>query len=204
MNTENMSKAFDSFDIDLLDRPARYKVLTGAVVPRPIAWVCSRSEFGLNLAPFSQFMILAVDPGLLAFSVGPRESAESKDTLVNVTTFPEFVINMAPDDMAAQVQESSGEFPREIDEVKVLGLSLLQSSVIGVPRLDCADVSFECKLHGIHTFADAPNHMVVGRVVQMHVKHGYMSAGKIDPRLHRPLARIGGRNYLRRGEIVSV
>ena len=47
-----------------------YDLFAGCVVPRPIAWVSTIGKDGvLNLAPFSFFMGVAVDPPLLAISV---------------------------------------------------------------------------------------------------------------------------------------
>ena len=65
-----------------------YKLLTGSVVPRPIAWVSTVSEDGVhNLAPFSFFTVASTKPAILAISIGQgsgeREGTE-KDTLANI------------------------------------------------------------------------------------------------------------------------
>ena len=50
-----------------------YKLLTGCVVPRPIAWISSVSDKGVvNLAPFSCYTIACTDPPMLGVSIGPR------------------------------------------------------------------------------------------------------------------------------------
>ena len=50
-------------DPDQLDTTSVYKLLTGAVVPRPIAWVSSRSGDGiLNLAPYSFYNMVSAYP----------------------------------------------------------------------------------------------------------------------------------------------
>ena len=47
-----------------------YRLMTGIVVPRPIAWVTSLSRKGvLNLAPFSAFTFVSQKPPMLAISV---------------------------------------------------------------------------------------------------------------------------------------
>ena len=82
---------FDHVDLSALNRAQRYKLLTGAVIPRPIAFVTTLGPDGIvNAAPFSQFVILAVDPGLLGVSIGPRDGGR-KDTLVNIEASREFV-----------------------------------------------------------------------------------------------------------------
>ena len=57
-----------------------YRLMTGIVVPRPIAWVTSLSRNGvLNLAPFSAFTFVSQKPPMLAISVG-RKAGIYKDT----------------------------------------------------------------------------------------------------------------------------
>ncbi|MGO2898835.1 MAG: flavin reductase family protein, partial [Lactococcus cremoris] len=45
-----------SYQADELDEKTVYKLLSGSIVPRPIAWVTSQNSDGLvNVAPFSFF-----------------------------------------------------------------------------------------------------------------------------------------------------
>lgn len=199
------SDEFDCFDLALLTRAERYKILTGAVIPRPIAFVTSLGPDGLvNAAPFSQFVILAVDPGLLGFSVGPRlAGSHPKDTLANVRAAREFVINMVPEGWEDVVQRASDEHPADVSEVDLLGFRTTPSTRIKTPRLSGSKIQFECVLDQIVNFGDAPNHLVVGKVVAMHVKSGLAQDCKIDPKAYSPIARIGGRNYVRLGDLVK-
>lgn len=204
MNTSVNAHAYERFELGELGYDDRYKLLTGAVIPRPIAWVGSMNAQGkLNLAPFSQFVIVAVSPGLLGFSIGPRPEGD-KDTLLNIQRMGEFVINSVRQDMGVAVQESSRNFPPEVSEAEHLGLTLIPSEVVSVPRIAEANIHFECRTHRILELGDAPNHFVIGEIVAMHVREGFTSNYKIDPLQHSPLARIGGRNYVRFGEIESV
>ena len=71
------------------------RVLTGVVVPRPIALVSTKSTDGIvNLAPFSFFNAVAYDPPTVVFSSSRRvgEKREKvKDTLANIEATGEFV-----------------------------------------------------------------------------------------------------------------
>lgn len=73
-----------------------YKLMIGSVVPRPIAWVSSKSKEGiLNLAPFSFFTIASRTPPTLLLSIGPgvgERAGTIKDTLTNICEVGEFVI----------------------------------------------------------------------------------------------------------------
>jgi flavin reductase (DIM6/NTAB) family NADH-FMN oxidoreductase RutF len=197
------TEAFDSVDLDNLSRAERYKMLTGAVIPRPIAFVTTIGPNGIiNAAPFSQFVIVAVDPGLLAISIGPRPGS-LKDTLLNIRASSEFVINMVPEGWENVVQECSTDQPADVSEVDQLGLATLPSVHIKPPRLADSKIQFECKLERIIELGDAPNHFVIGRVALMHVRQGLARDCKIDPKEHAPVARIGGRNYVRLGDFVE-
>jgi flavin reductase (DIM6/NTAB) family NADH-FMN oxidoreductase RutF len=198
------AETYEAIELSALTREQRYKMLTGAVIPRPIAFVSSIApNGGINVAPFSQFVIIAVDPGLLGISIGPRPGG-LKDTLVNIRRTGEFVINMVPEEWAQTVQVSSEAHPPDVSEVALLGLATVPSVHVLPPRLACCKIQFECKLAEVIEFGSAPNRFVVGEVVMMHVREGLTSNFKIDPRAYAPLARIGGRNYVRLGEIVSV
>jgi len=70
-----------------------YKILTSVVVPRPIAWVSTRSADGVdNLAPHSFFTVSCVDPPMVQFT-----SIGVKDSLRNVRATGEFVVCLAPE-----------------------------------------------------------------------------------------------------------
>ncbi len=79
-----------------------YGMLLNSVAPRPIAWVSTVSPSGQpNLAPFSFFNVVCVDPPLLAFAPGLRQPkqpeaghGEAKDTLRNIRETKEFVVNI--------------------------------------------------------------------------------------------------------------
>lgn len=198
------TRGFESVDLSALSRANRYKLITGAVVPRPIAFVTTCGAKGnVNAAPFSQFVIVAVDPGLLGISVGPRDSGR-KDTITNIETTGQFVINIVPDEWAEIVQLASQEHPADVSEVELLGLETIPSFHVTPPRLAASNIQFECRVHRICEFGDAPNHFVVGAVVAMHVREGLARDFKIDPHAHTPLARIGGRNYVKMGKVISV
>ncbi len=205
MNATDATRAeFDLVDLSTLSRAERYKLLTGAVIPRPIAFVTTLGPGGIvNAAPFSQFVILAVDPGLLGVSIGPRLGGP-KDTLVNIEASREFVINMVPEGWEQAVQTASEDHPPDVSEVELLGFETMPSLRVRPPRLAGSKIQFECELDQILHFGDAPNSLIVGKVVAMHIKSGLATDCRIDPKAYLPVARIGGRNYVRLGDVVEV
>jgi flavin reductase (DIM6/NTAB) family NADH-FMN oxidoreductase RutF len=193
---------FERIGLDEMNFTDRYKIFTGAVIPRPIAFVSSLNEDGtVNGAPFSSFMIASVEAGYLAFSVGPS-AAEEKETLRNVRRSEEFVINMVSENLAEQVQLCGDPHPQKTQKLELAGLRLVPSERIKTPRIADSNIQFECRLHIILRFGDS--HMVVGEVVLMHAKVGLVKNGKIDPLEYGALGRIAGRNYCTVRDIISV
>src|SRR5262245_45678836 len=118
-----------------------YKLLIGCVVPRPIAWVSSVDAQGVrNLAHFSYFMAIAHDPPTIAFSCSPRGvevpgQPGKKDTLSNVELTGEFVVNVVDDDLAEQMNVTSGDYDPEVDEFERAGLAAAPSVRVKAPRV---------------------------------------------------------------------
>ena len=77
-----------------LDRAAAYKLMTGAIVPRPVAWVTTRSVDGVvNAAPYSAYTLISPDPPLVVFHSSRRNG--DKDSARNIRATGEFVVNVA-------------------------------------------------------------------------------------------------------------
>src|SRR2546429_7459989 len=130
------------------DRTPRepYKVLTGYVLPRPIAGVTPVGPKGVvNAAQFSFFNVFCEDPPLCMFAVNLRPDGRLKDTLANIQRTGEFVVNLADEPLARAMHETSGDFPPDIGEPGYLGLKLAPSSKVAVPRLADAPWAMECK-----------------------------------------------------------
>src|SRR6185437_11067086 len=90
-----------------------YRLLVGVVTPRPIAWVTTLSPAGVvNLAPFSFFNAFGANPPIVIFSPTLRRDGSKKDTLINLESLGEFVLNAATAPLAEQVNLTSKEIPR--------------------------------------------------------------------------------------------
>lgn len=174
-----------------------YKLLTGAVVPRPIAWVSSMSEeSGLNLAPYSFFTVASRNPPTICFSIGPgtgEREGTVKDTLANIEKQKEFVVNIVNVENANQMQESAKSFAPEIDEFKEAGLTPIESKIVRVPRVKEAPINMECTLEKVIQLGT--DSLVLGRVVCYHIEDDiYMGNYKVDLEKLNPLGRLAG-NY---------
>jgi flavin reductase (DIM6/NTAB) family NADH-FMN oxidoreductase RutF len=110
------------FDMSLLDKKRSYKLLTATVVPRPIAWVVTLAEDGTpNAALFSFFNFFSGFPPVICVGIGNRENGP-KDTLNNIVTTKEFVINMVSEETVSAMNTTAVAFPPNVDELSVAGL----------------------------------------------------------------------------------
>lgn len=181
-----------------------YRLMTGIVVPRPIAWVTSLSSRGvLNLAPFSAFTFVSQKPPMLAISVG-RKGKTYKDTAHNILDTEEYVIHIADTPLMNAVHESSVEHPPEVSEVEQLNLETVASERIKVPRLAAPPVAMECRFRQCIEFGEARSRLIVGEVVMFHIRDSLINNGKIETAMLDPIARIAGPRYARLGEIVTL
>ena len=179
-----------------LERGQVYKLLTGSIVPRAIAWVSSQAEDGtLNLAPFSYFTAVSANPPLILFCPGTRTVDNgNKDTYHNVKATGEFVVNFVSIANAEAMNITATELPSDVDEFERAKLTPIASKIVSVPRVAESPIHFECKLHQLVSAGDG--HVVIGEVVYMHFRDDvYQDGNYIDIEAYQPLARLAGSNY---------
>lgn len=195
-------------DPDPQTHQQNYKLMTGLVVPRPIAWITTLSSEGrVNLAPFSAFAFCCHKPPMISITVGLHEydrKGELKDTVVNILRDREFVVNIANRSLLAALHASSAVYPPELSEVEALGLATCESATVRTPRLADAPAALECRLHSTIELGEAGDRIVIGRVTMFQVADHLLRDGKVDTRTLDPIARLGGPNYATFGEIVTM
>ena len=174
------------FDPDLITPQQQYKLMSGTIVPRPIALVTTLGPQGANAAPFSLFNMVGVDPPMLMFSLSPREGA-LKDTVRNIQALPEFVVHIVDESVKEKMNICSADFPHGTSEIDFAGFRTEPSVKVRPPRLVECPAQFECRLMQIIPLGRRPNLMVIGEVVMMHYRDGI-----VDPdKLHVDAGRLG-------------
>lgn len=181
-----------------------YKLLIGCIVPRPIAWVSTIDAAGIaNLAPFSFFMGVCNDPPTIAFSAGPRENA-NKDTVANIQSGGDFVVNIVDDSLAEQMNLSAGDYPPDADEFALTGLTAASSVKVRAPRLAESPVNMECRVSQIFSVGQGPHSLVLGEVVYFHVRDDLYHHGRLDQHALRPVGRLAGHLYTHVNDIFEL
>jgi flavin reductase (DIM6/NTAB) family NADH-FMN oxidoreductase RutF len=178
-----------------------YKLMVGAIVPRPVAFVSSISADGvLNLAPFSFFTAISANPPVVCFSPMIRGAdGRAKDTLRNIEETREFVVNIVSEDFATRMNACAKDFPPEIDEFAVSGLTPLPSDLVRPPRVKESRIHMECRARLVVHVSAKPlgGSLVMGEVVRFHVEDALFSDFKIDPEALGAIGRMGGPTYTR-------
>ena len=185
-----------------------YKILIGSVVPRPIAFVSTIDPSGIrNLAPFSFFTVASANPPVICFTPMVRPSEKPvKDTLQNIRDTGEFVINIVSEDFGPQMNVTAGDYPPEVDEFEVAGLTPVKSDLVRPDRVGESQVQMECRLLRIVEVSALPmgGSVVFGQVLRFHVADEAVENYRIDPAKLRAIGRMGGAGYTRTTEVFEM
>jgi len=163
------------FDMEKPKGREGYNLLIGLVAPRPIALVTSMNEDGrLNAAPFSSYNYLCTDPPIIGMGVTdrPAEGFVPKDTARNIRRTGEFVVNVVTEDLAQQMNICATDFPPEVDELEMCGLTTSPSQVVKVPRIAQAHAALECR--EFTTMEIGRSRIILGRVVSIYIEDRFV------------------------------
>ncbi len=166
-----------NFNLKELSAREGYKLLTGVVVPRPIALVTTQDEAGLlNAAPFSFFNLVGSNPPLVVLGIGDKTEDEAKDSARNIRKSGEFVVNLVSRAMTQEMNICAVDFPAHISEVEAAKLQIAPSIWVGVPRLAKSPAALECRAHT--TLQIGENRVIIGEVGALYIEDSCVDAQK--------------------------
>ncbi len=198
-----------TFDTDTLSKAESYKLLTGAIVPRPIAWVSTLSNAGVpNLAPFSFFNGVAAVPATLGFTVGvDAEDGSFKDTHLNLRENGQCVVNIVTEATATVMNQTSINLPFEDSEWEYAGLTPQPSDRVKPARVLGSPIQFECELSQMVTLQNelGRSDLMLCHILLMHVDDRvYLGDHKIDQVKMQAVGRMGGTDYTRTQDLFNM
>lgn len=184
-----------------LDEQLIYKLLSGSVVPRPIAWLTTQNEEGLvNVAPFSFFNVASANPPLLSVAF-----TGEKDSYLNLRTTKEAVVHLINSDNVVLMNQTAAKLAANESEAEKFALDLEPSQIVNVPSLVKSRVKFETQLYQDISLGQE-GHLVLLEVVSLSFTDEVIDTEKfyIDIEALGPIARLAGNDYAKLGESFKI
>lgn len=192
-------RSIDPKELEIKDL---HQYMVGAIAPRPIAFASTIDEEGNpNIAPYSFFNAFSSNPPILVFSSNRRvKNNTTKDTLHNVQTAGEVVINVVNYEIVRQMAIAGIEYPANINEFEKSGLTALASETVKPFRIKESPIQFECKVKEIIPLGDhgGAGHLIICEVQRIHIKESVIDGkNRIDPHKLDLVGRLGRAYYVR-------
>ena len=174
-----------------------YKAL---VFPRPIGWISSVSKKGIpNLAPYSYFNAVADEPPQVMFcSNGDSAYGGYKDSLTNILSTKEFVVNFATANTRDAMNISSSNYEPNEYEFVAAKLKKRKSKLVKPPSVNDSPVNLECKLLKtlkLKTNTKKISTMIIGEIIGIYINNKFIKNGRIDSVSMRYISRMGYSEY---------
>lgn len=184
----------EEFDASEIEPRQNARIVKSAVTPRPIAWVSTRSEDGVdNLAPFSSYNYLGASQPIVMINTSKRDDGRLKDTARHAIDTGEFAVNVSTEANLEEMDHTSKSLPPEESEFDLAGVERGECRRISPPRVADAAVTMECSLHDTIEVYDRT--LVLGDVEYYHVSESVMTDGQIDAAKVDSVGRLGGPYY---------
>ena len=123
-----------------------------------------------------------------------------KHSPANAKAQGEFTFFLATDALKDAMNISSGSHPDGANEFALADLTIGQSVVVNAPFVAESPAALECKTISVEPLVDMAGntinrYMVIGQVVQTHIRDEYIRDGRFDTAAAAPISRLGYRDY---------
>lgn len=181
-----------------LATPDIYRLLVGGVTPRPIAWISSVSEAGVhNLAPYSFFSVVSVNPPVLSYTQVNPQTGQDKDTLKNLIATKECVVHIVDSEALERMNLTCVNLPSEQSEFDFAEVESEASQMVAALSVKDAPVRYECRLREVLRMGEQPGNgsLVLLDVVSVYVSDHLYQEGHINQRELDSVGKMGGDFY---------
>lgn len=206
---EGTKLGWKQFDTDKEDLNMIYQLMKTGIIPRPVAFVSTISEDGVeNIAPYSFFNQVSSHPPVVSISANTRPRI--KDTSHNIQTTKGYTINIISEPWVEQANMASVDAPVGVDEWAVCGLTKLPSVHVKAPRVKESAFTMECEFYQLVEIVDPADgtvsgNLILGRVKCIHVRNDmFNERGYVDPTKLKPIARLGDISYASIGPVYRI
>lgn len=189
-----------NIDLENLGSNQVYHLMTQTIIPRPIAWVLTKSEEGTtNLAPFSYFTPLSSSPPLLLISIGKKPNGDKKDTAVNAINTKQLVVHIASVSSSEIMTKTAATLEHNHSEVEELDIELVDFEGYALPRVKEASIAFGCQLHQVLEVGDTPQTLIIAEIKAIHIDDEVIDINDNKTKIYAdkldPLSRLGLGEY---------
>ncbi|HEY9039874.1 MAG TPA: flavin reductase family protein [Roseovarius sp.] len=174
----------------------KYNPFKAIIAPRPIGWIGTLDPGGqANLAPYSFFNGIGSAPDMVMFS-----SEGAKHSATYAGERGEFTFSLATEALAQQVNITSAPEPSGVNEFDLARLEQGMPTVIQTPFVAASPAALECVTLDVRQLSDRhgtllERFLVIGEVVQTHIRDEFIVDGRFDTVAARPIARMGYADY---------
>lgn len=185
------------FDVSTLDNQDKYRLLSGGVTPRPIAWISTRSIEGVdNLAPYSFFTVGSCNPPVLVYTQINQQNGNNKGTLHNLLSTGECVVNIVNEALLEKMNQTSTILTNDESKFDFANVERCTSERVKPCSVKASPIRYECTLREVISISDLPTG---GSVILLDVKSIYVhddlfNEGNIQHTLLDSVGKLGG-NY---------
>ncbi|MFB6309964.1 MAG: flavin reductase family protein [Salinirussus sp.] len=183
------------YAVDDVEDRFNSRVIKSVVTPRPIAWVSTTGEDGVdNLAPYSTYNYISSANPVVMFNSPNPDHGGYKDSARNAIEREEFAVNLASEDLIEPMDMSSADIDPDESEFEFTELEAARCTTIDAPYVAAAAAVLECTLYDYHEIHDRV--MVLGEVQHMHLDDRILDAdGEVDMAKVKSVGRLGGPYY---------
>ncbi|WP_295699534.1 flavin reductase [Helicobacter mastomyrinus] len=142
-----------------------YKILSNTITPRPIAWVSTIfPNGGVNLAPFSFFAPISVNPPIFSICMMQKSDGLEKDSFKNIFHTHKASISMCEISHIQALHNSSAELEFNMSEAIEfdIPLEIVQSGYPPIPK--GVKVAFMCDLYDVLELGEAKSVLLEAKI----------------------------------------
>jgi flavin reductase (DIM6/NTAB) family NADH-FMN oxidoreductase RutF len=186
------------FDTDEISTREKYRLLTNGVTPRPIAWISTRSKSGIdNLAPYSFFTVVSCDPPMLLYTQVNQRDGSNKDTLDNLLSTGECVINVVNTELMEQMNQTSASLAGQLSEFEYANIDSCPSHTVAPLSVLQAPIRYECSFNQTISLGDLPagGTMVLLNVKAIYVDDKLLTDDGVNQQLLDSVGKMGGDSF---------
>jgi flavin reductase (DIM6/NTAB) family NADH-FMN oxidoreductase RutF len=172
-------------DYKNIDDLNRYKIMSGTVIPRPIAWIVTEDEGVLNAAPFSYFIPISSNPALLIVSIGKKDDGSPKDSLANILKTKKATICFVNKDNVDKVQKCAMPLGKDESEIEKFEIDVKNVMDGYPPMIASSQSAMFCEYYDTYNISGDITPVV------LELKYQYIDDDRINERNHVNVENLG-------------